>query len=118
MDFSQVPPDLLNKISDRLARTTWVVLVEINGKLTLINDVGLGTPWRGQGEYGRRRAVAIADEAFREKGLKAEPRLWGEAWGLLIKQYGGREKLEEALFQRMIDKQKNIQEQPKLKKRL
>lgn len=117
MDFKDIPPEFLNRVADRLARTTWVVLIEVDNKLTLINDAGLGTPWRGQGEYGRKRAIAIADEA-KTKGYKAEPRLWGEAWGLLMKQYGGWEKLEENFFKRMVDKQKGIQEQPKLRKRL
>lgn len=117
MDISQVPPGLLDKISDRLAKTTWVVLIKIGGKLTLITDPGLGTPWRGIGEYGRRRAIAIADEA-KEKGYEAEAKLWGEAWGLLLKEFGGREKLEESLFHRLHEKQKNIQEAPKLHKRL
>lgn len=118
MEFNDLPADLLNKISDRLALTTWVVLIRIDGKLTYVIDPGrAGRPWSGEGEHGHKRANAIAAEA-KADGYEAEARTWGEAWGLLLKEYGGKQKLEEAMFKRMVDKHKNIQENPTLKKRL
>lgn len=107
--------DIINNsayVFDRLAKTDWIVLIEIDGKLTYVVDPGLaGRPWVGRGEYGRRRAIAIADEAKAE-GYKAEAVTWNEGFSRLLKAFGGAEKLEDALFKRMVDKQKHIQQQP------
>lgn len=105
------------RIVDRLAKTTYVVLIKVDGKTSLILDPGLGKPWRGQGVFGKKRGDDIARDA-EAHGYKAECRTWEEAFSLLVKEAGGPEQLEALLYDKLVQKQISLANPPPNKIRL
>lgn len=89
----------LPSIVSRLAKTTYVVLFRTkpspkhpSGQLTLLTEPGEGTVWS-------THVLGIAKiHADLNKGMAAT---WGEAWSLLVKEYGTLSHLEDALVERI-----------------
>jgi hypothetical protein len=97
---------LSNRIAWRLAKTTVVVVLKVNGKYTLLMDPGLGTPWRGQGIFGEKRGDDLARDA-EANGVPAKRMTWEEAYALLLKDAGGEKAVEKVLMERVVKKQAN-----------
>lgn len=99
-------PNLTNnapEIVARLAKTHYVVLLEIDGKLTPALDPGLNQVWRGQGIFGKRMGDEIVRDAATE-GVRGSVMLWEDALRLLTKQCGGEKQVEEELYKRLTKK--------------
>lgn len=104
--MSESLSNLSNRIAWRLAKTTIVVLLKVNGKYTLLMDPGLGTPWRGQGTFGEKRGDDLARDA-EANGVPAKRMTWEEAYKLLLKDAGGEKAVEKILMERIVKKQAN-----------
>jgi hypothetical protein len=95
---------LAGSIAFRLAKTTYVVVLKVDGHYTLMMDPGLSRPWRGQGVFGQKFGNDLADRA-EKKGYSAKCMTWEDAYSLLLKEYGGESMLEKALMDKMHKKQ-------------
>lgn len=100
-------PNFINNapsIVARLAKTHYVVILEVDGKFTCALDPGLGTVWRGQGVFGKKMGEEIVRDAA-EEGLRGTVMTWEDALRLLVKQCGGEKQIEKYLYDRIVRNQ-------------
>lgn len=110
--MTNLPNNALD-ITARLAKTMWVVLIRVDGKTTLAMDAALNKPWRGQGLFGKKMGDTIVAD-LKTKGFVAETRTWSDALDILLKEAGGKDSLEQALYDRMIKRHQQQSDQHKL----
>lgn len=79
----------LSRIITRISNTTYVVLLKVDGKLTLLTSPGESQPWHTKNKK-------LAD--FHAKENNGMAATWSEAWRLLLKE---NPKFEQELMERI-----------------
>lgn len=97
----------LEPIISRLSKSIWVVLYKTRpspryprGQLTLLTDPGEDKPWSTHNQ------MLAKHHADLNKGQAAT---WGEAYSLLLKEYGSPQQLEAELIERAREQQEASQ---------
>lgn len=97
----------VHRIVDRLASTTYVVVLRVNGQYSLLMEPGFGRPWRGQDVFGKKFGDMLAKDQ-EQKGRSASCMIWADAYKLLVKQMGGEKEVERFLVENVVRKQNEM----------
>jgi hypothetical protein len=89
----------IHRLVDIKSDTIYVLIIEIDGRKTLVLEPGTGTIYRSQ---NKQVAESYASTIQREEGVKCAALTFREAWRILSKeQPGGLKGLEDSLMKRM-----------------